>query len=239
MRRATAALLALAFVLWAAPVRGADSFRSSGRCTHLSVPVRVDAAAAAALIPDDFVLLEAGGEAVLALVTQDCVTAIDDRSATLSINSVVFVFVNPLLSPAGCETYDFFWTNSRNDAWHRAMTDIGIEEVLSPRATLRVGPGTTSVAEASNPYVKAPYAYAGTVLDTVTPPGPLPSVHCHVGPRGLVRQTYDHDFRAGGGVMDVTLGRSDLWVRLSAENTTTAALLARFTWTGVTEIVPT
>lgn len=238
MRRAAAAIAAIVFVLLAAPARGADSFRSSGRCTHLSVPVPVDAAAAAALIPEDFVLLEAGGQAVLALVTQDCVTAIDDGPAARSVNAVVFVFVNPFLSPAGCETYDFFWTNSRNDDWHRAMADIGMEELLSPRATLRIGSGTTGIAEASNPYPKAPYAYVGTVLGTVTPPGPLPSVHCHVGSRGLVRQSYDHDFRAGAGVMDVTLGRSDLWDRLGAQETTTPALLARFTWTGVTEIVP-
>jgi hypothetical protein len=146
--------------------------------------------------------------------------------------------VNPVLSPAGCQTYDLFWTNSRNDDWYRAMRAIGIETGLSPRSVLRIDPSAVALtAAASNPYQAAPFAFAGTVIDAAVPPGPLASVHCHVGPRGLVRQTYDHQISPGGGVADVSFGRSPLWVRLGAADTTVPAVLFRFTWTGTIEIV--
>jgi hypothetical protein len=201
--------------------------------------VLVDAAAASTMLPDGFVVLEpVPGRAVLALVTQDCVTAIDDGLASPAVNSVVFVFLDPGRSPAGCQTYDFFWTNSRNDDWHRAMQRIGVAEELSPRTTLTIEASLFGVsAHATNPFARAPFAYGGPAVDAAPPPGPLTSVHCHLGRSGLVRQTYDHQIRAGGGVVDVKLGRSSLWTQLGAADTTAPALLARFTWTGLTEIV--
>lgn len=65
--------------------------------------------------------------------------------------------VDPVRSPAGCETYDLFWTTSRNDPWHRAMNDIGVEAGLVRQSRLSLtASGTGEVdGSATNPYRSA------------------------------------------------------------------------------------
>ena len=239
-RRSCVAFAALLLLALALPVRAEiGSFRTSGSCTHLSAALSVDAAAAASLLPEQFVVLESvPGTATLALVTQDCETSVDGGPLARSITAVVFVVVDPIRSPAGCQVYDLFWTNNLRDEWYRAMNRIGIETGLSPASSLILDSTAIGVTgRASNLYRPAPYAYTGTAVDPVAPPGPLTSVHCHTGRHGLVRQTYDHQMSTVVSTGAVMLGASPLWEKLGASDTTTAGLFARFTWTGLIEIV--
>ena len=233
-------LLMLATALAAAPgARAAhiDSFHAAGECTEYATGILVDAGRAQAAVPEGFVVLDLGGKALVAVFAEECVTSVNGAEATPSILSGVFVFVDPAQSPAGCEGYDFAWGDSVDSDWHRAMTDLGWRNELLPGTEFSRGPAGFTMRVPSE---IAPWS-ARAVAGAASLPAPVAftSIHCHVGPRGLVRGTYDHEFlELGAGAGRLEIGAGSLWGALGAKpQAAFPGLVARFTWTGITEIV--
>ena len=217
VRRMTIAIVLAAALIGAQAPVGADqktSFASSGHCIEYGTGVAVDAARARALVPEGFVLLDVAGRAVIAMFAMDCTTSIDTAPAEGSIVGGVFVFVDPVASPAGCQTYDFFWHDEARGPWSRALRRLGwpVEEVEG--SLIRQGLGVEAIV----PSASAPWSSRAYTTETA-PPVPLTSVHCTVGSRGLVRATYTHALGTTATVGAVTIGDGPLWHALGAQST--------------------
>lgn len=243
--RARAALMAGAVVAAALGVPPAHagggtlrtSFRSAGGCVEYATGVLVDAALAQAQVPDGFTVLDLGGKALVAMFAETCETSVDGGAPTRSILSGVFVFTDSERSRAGCGSYDFFWGDSRRSDWHRAMIDLGWREEFIPRSVFTRSTAQFAMAVPSR--IASWSAEAMAVSAGVGQAVPFESVHCNVGPRGLVRGTFQHSvLEAGAGAGPVAIGRGPLWRALGASSRVVMPGLAfRFTFTGVTELV--
>ena len=237
--RIRAAAVVVVMALAASPVaaEAKTSFRTSGTCHEYATGIPVDTARAQAMVPVGFSVLEVGGRALVAVFAQRCATSVDGGPVQRSIVSGVFVFLNPAVSPGGCQAYDWAWQDSIRSDWLRAFKDLGwrMELVRS-----RFSPGSDAYSMGVRSKL-APWSATHTATSADAVPIPLTTVHCQVGPRGLVRGTYDHEISGVGvGAGPIQLGRGRLWRSLGAASQETApGLVLRFTWTGTTEIVPT
>jgi hypothetical protein len=216
----------------------AERFSHAGTCDFYATGIPVDAGLAQAQIPAEFTVLEAGGKALPFVFVMNCTTSVDGKKSVRSVVSGVAIFVDPVRSPAGCEIYDWEWQESRKSPWSRAMKDVGLPITRVRQSSLKFIEGTY---RASVPGRLAPWSSVAVGSTFGQEPASLPvlSVHCHLGPRGLVRSTFDHDFiDAGTALGSVTLGEGELWQALDASSQeSNPALTLRFSWEGVTELV--
>lgn len=210
------------------------SITMSGTCTEYVAVVLVDLQKAQALVPAGFTVSDLGGKALIGMFAEDCETSVDGQAAVPSSISGVFVQTEASQSPAGCGSYDFVWTDSVEGVW-LAMSDLGwnmelVEDTGFDRSLAGV--------RAAVPGELAPWSTEAAATEAFAGPMPVISVHCHVGPRGLVRATFGHSITATAGAGALRLGDGPLWSALGAESQTVApGLLLGFTWTGVIEIV--
>lgn len=216
-----------------------ERFTQAGECAeYYAAAIPVDADLAQAQLPSGFTVLDVGGSAVPFVFVMHCTASIDGKRPVRSVISGVAVFVDPVRSPGGCQIYDWEWQESRRSRWLRAMNDLGIPMT-------RVRGNSFSLFEytyrASVPARLAPWSASatGTTVGQDPAAAPVVSVHYHLGPRGLVRSTYNHDFIENGtAIGPVTLGNGSLWRALDANSQDAAAgLTLRFSWEGVTELI--
>jgi hypothetical protein len=216
---------------------GRTSITTAGHCTEYATGVFVDRQKAQALVPDDFTVEDRGGKALVVMFSEACETSTDGGPAAASVVSGVFVGADPEHSPAACGAYDWFWADSVDGDWLAGMRELGWRMELVEGATFATSLGSLRTDE---PNTLAPWTT--TVAAVESPPvlsEALVSVHCHRGPRGVVRGTFDHNLlSAGAGTGPLTLGDGPIWRALGAQSQATApGLVLRFTWTGITEIV--
>lgn len=231
----------LIIMLTGASAANADpltSFHSRGSCTEWTTGLLVDADRAQARVdteagPGRFPVLRAGANALVYVFVENCDTSIDGGPPSHSVVSGSGVFIDPTASD--CESYDFAWGNSADDEFYRDMVELGWRMELMPTTTLAQA-GTS--LEAMVPSAITPWSMTAVTSGTAPLFAPLDDVHCHVGPRGLVRGTFGHQLSAGAGAGDLRLGDGELWHDLDAEPLpVTPGLQFTFTWDGTTELV--
>lgn len=219
------------------------SFGTSGACTEVAAAIPVDVSVARHHVPTGFTPKQTGGKAVLGVFEGRCAMRVDFGAPRELVIGGAFVQTDPAASPAGCESYDFFWTSNRRDDYLRAYQQLGWASPLDTDGRFTVsGQGASTLVTAHNQNAVANFdmALAGTAAPPVLPAVPFTSVHCHLGPRGLVKGTYDHEFSAFTGVagtLEVEPG-SLLWELVGERQVVEAlALLAEFDFGATTALV--
>ncbi|MFN2526245.1 MAG: hypothetical protein ABR505_08275 [Actinomycetota bacterium] len=235
MRRLAVGVLSLVLLaptsVWAGHQ---SSFNASGSCIEYAVGIPVDAAKAQALVPEGFNVLQVGGRALVSTFAQSCSTSVDESKPTETVLSGIFVFVDPTTSPGGCQAYGFAWGDSSASPFLKAMRHLGWTMEVIPDSNFDRNQTTVAASVPSRSWPWSTGSSAG-----LPPPARVPfvSVHCHVGPSGLVRLTVTHDITASLGAGPVEVGDGELWSDLGAESQTTAGALFEFTWSATAEII--
>lgn len=227
----------------ASPVAAArDSVHTAGSCTEMVTAVPVDADRAREAVPPGFVVVDDGGQAKLLLFAEECLTSVDGGQEMRSIVAGIAIQLDATTSRGGCQWYALLWTNSRNDTVSRAYQRLGWNMGVVEESSFAVAQvaGAGARGDAAIPHGWAPFELHAVGADNeALPDVDVTRVHCHLGPRGLVRGTFDHrNLRASPLSGTVVFGSGDLWDRLGVRSQTSAMTLFRFSWSGRTEIVP-
>lgn len=169
------------------------------------VTVEVDEARLRPLVPADFELVAAAGQATVGFASFPGTVSIDGGSAEQSTTTGVMALVQ---DPAGSNEgtfYDLWWGTTGAGA-AAAFQSMGLAWELSPEVAYReTAEGPMVSVEADSPLTSAPHHFRAT---THHPPGTkvfLRDRHYQHGDDGLVLTVYDHvDMQAAAaGVADV------------------------------------
>jgi hypothetical protein len=241
--RLAAALIAL---LTTAPLAEADdttSFETAGSCTEAVVFVPVDANVARRHLPPGFTLAEVAGTARLSVFSERCQISVDSGAPSSSVVGGAQLITDQSKSRAGCGSHVLYWTASEADDSLRAYRAIGWRMPLDREGRFSVtgvGPGAIVTAHNRNSVGSWDLHLAGTTGPQLPAPIPFESVHCHVGPRGLVKGVFPHEFHVVGplsGTLEVERG-SLLWTLVGERDVVTApGLFLEFEFTGTTELI--
>jgi hypothetical protein len=241
-----AALAASILLLSAAPSAAADawtSFDTAGSCTEAIVFVPVDADVARRHVPPGFTLTEVAGTARLQVFSESCSTSVNSEDPSSAVVGGVGFPTEAAASPAGCRGYALYWTGSRRDDFLRAYRRIGWRTPLDRDGRFSVtgvGPGAIVTAHNRNRVGSWDLTLVGTTGPQLPAQIPFESVHCHVGPRGLVKGVFPHEFNVAApmnGTLEVERG-SLLWTLVGERDVVTApGLFFQFEFTGTTALV--
>jgi predicted metal-binding membrane protein len=220
------------------------SFETSGSCTEAAVGALVDHALAQRHVAPGFTVRNVGGKALLVVFSEACTTAVGPGAGAPSTVGGASVSLDPANSPAGCAAYDFFWTNSAEDDFYAAYRDLGWRMALDTDGRFELSPvGGAALVTAHNRNEVASYELdlAGSAIPPTLPEVFLDSIHCHVGPRGLVKAgPFHHEPLAvtgAAGTLRVEPG-SLLWELLGErESVAVPALYLVFDFQGRTGLV--
>lgn len=118
-----------------------------------------------------------------------CETSVDGGPAVSSILSGIFVGTDETKSRAGCGDYSFIWGDSVDGPYIQGMRELGwpMELVGDSRYDRSLGG-----LDAGIPSELAPWSTVVAAGEAVPAEAPLTSVHCSLGPRGVVRGTFAH-----------------------------------------------